>query len=479
MLENTPMRDWVNGSPAATVAIAGRWLQDPNTGLDREPMVQSTPENIEAALACAHALHQHRTWANTPAMERARLLHQIGVQLENRTEALARTAAQQTGVVITQTDRFARLIPIIFKNAARLLEEEVRTGFPGPHGEVEVHRLPLGPALCIGPWNAPTAIASHKVASALAAGCPAILKPSEWAPATANIVADVIGDSDLPKGVFQLVHGAGDVGATLTADPRIRAVSFTGGLAGGRAVAVACAEQMKPAQLELGGNNPLVVLQDADLELAAEGVVTALTRLNGQWCRALGRIFAHRSVAESLLNRVGKKLAALRVGHSLDAASEMGPLIHQGHYQAVASSVEKLRKCGGEAHQWTPVPPGEGFFHPPTLVTGCSPEDTMDEVFGPVAAVHTFEDEEEMFSLVHQAPYGLAAYLFGEEQRAMGWARQFEVGSTKINGVTVTSLNPEAPRSAWKLSGLGVEGHRETFEFFQGIGVVGVAGRTS
>ena len=468
-------RDWVAGEAIPPAASETLRLQDPNTGAARAPMVTARPATIEAALACAHDVHRRRVWSGLPKARRAEILEEIADAVAQRVDTLGRLGAETTGVVITQTERFAGLTPILFKQAAALTRGEAIETFSGPHSPVEVHRLPLGPALCIAPWNAPTAIAAHKVAAALAAGCPTILKPSEYAPHTANVLAEAIAESALPPGVFQLLHGAGDVGAALTADPRIRAVSFTGGLAGGRAVAVSCAQQMKPAQLELGGNNPLVVLADADLDLAADGVVDALRLLNGQWCRALGRLLVHRSVQGPLLEAVAARLTALKVGASVDRTSEMGPLIHRGHWQTVNAAVDGLKARGGTAHAWSELP-ADGFFCAPTLVTGCASVDTTDEIFGPVAAVHGFETEDEMFDLVHQAPYGLAAYIFGDEERALSWARRFEIGSTKVNGVSVTSLNPHAPRPAWRLSGLGVEGHTETFEFFRGLGVVGVAG---
>ena len=479
MVNRQILSDWVCGEAVATVPHESLYLQDPNTGSSLEPMASARPESIEAALERAVEIHRTGLWWKRDRAERANVLDQIANGLEGRTQAIAEIAAARTGVVITQTDRFARLIPKIFRNAAQLIRGESEESFPGPLGPVEVHRMPLGPALCIAPWNAPTAIAAHKVASSLAAGCPTILKPSEWAPHTANLLAEAIHESELPPGTFQLLHGRGDVGAKLTGDERIRAVSFTGGLAGGRAVAVACAEQMKPAQLELGGNNPLVVLHDADVEQAADGVVMALTRLNGQWCRALGRILVHQSLEKELMDAIEKGFKNLRVGSSLEGSSEMGPLIHRGHLDNILGRIHGLKQQGGRVHQWTSLPEGNGFFCAPTVITGCSPEDTREEIFGPVAALHTFDSEDEMFQLVHQAPYGLAAYIYGDEERAMSWSRRFEVGSTKVNGVSVTSLNPMAPRSAWRLSGLGVEGHHETYDFFRGIGVVGVAGRAS
>jgi len=468
-------KDWVAGQAVAPISSETVRLHDPNTEAAREAMVTARPASIEGALACAHELHRGRVWSGMTPTRRGEILEQIAGAVESRVERLGRLGAETTGVVIGQTARFAGLTPILFKQAAALTRGESVETFEGPHSPVEVHRLPIGPALCIAPWNAPTAIAAHKVAAALAAGCPVILKPSEYAPHTANLLAEAIHETDLPPGVFQLIHGAGDVGAALTGDPRIRAVSFTGGLNGGRAVAVACAQQMKPAQLELGGNNPLIVLEDADLDQAATGVVDALRLLNGQWCRALGRLLVHRAVQGPLLEAVAAKCRQLVVDSSVSPNAQMGPLIHRGHLDTVRGAIHRMTERGGTAHHWSDVPT-RGFFCPPTLVTGCAPEDTVDEIFGPVAAVHAFDDEDEMFRLAHQAPYGLAAYLFGDEERALGWARRFEIGSTKINGVSVTSLNPHAPRPAWRLSGLGVEGHRETFEFFRGLGVVGVAG---
>ena len=158
------------------------------------------------------------------------------------------------------------------------------------------------------------------------------------------------------------------------------------------------------------------------------------------------------------MDAIEKGFKNLRVGSSLKGSSEMGPLIHRGHLDNILGRIHGLKQQGGRVHQWTSLPEGNGFFCAPTVITGCSPEDTREEIFGPVAALHTFDSEDEMFQLVHQAPYGLAAYIYGDEERAMSWSRRFEVGSTKVNGVSVTSLNPMAPRSAWRLSGLGVVG---------------------
>ena len=274
---------------------------------------------------------------------------------------------------------------------------------------------------------------------------------------------------------LQLLHGGAQTGAALTGDDRVRAVSFTGGLAGGRAVAAACAQGIKPAQLELGGNNPLVVLEDADIAAAIDGVVAALTTLNGQWCRALGRLLVHRERQDELLAGVMERLANIRLGSSLDPDSQMGPLVSRGHRDLVASRLASLRSLGGECHQATPLPDLPGWFLPPTLLTGLDPAQTLEEIFGPVAVVHAFDNDAEAIKLANQTPFGLAAYVFGEEQHAWTVARGIRSGLTKINAVTLFNLHPAAPRPAWGLSGLGDEGTRETYEFFRGTRVIGVA----
>jgi acyl-CoA reductase-like NAD-dependent aldehyde dehydrogenase len=267
------------------------------------------------------------------------------------------------------------------------------------------------------------------------------------------------------------------VGGRLVADPRVRAVSFTGGLETGLAVARACAARLTPAQLELGGNNALLVLEGADLDAAAAGIVTGLTTLNGQWCRAVGRIFVHRAHHDGLMARVLARLANVRLGSSLASGSEMGPLANGAHFARVHAAIDTLGARGGVIHRSTPVPALTGNFLAPTLITGIAPGAALDEIFGPVATVHPMADDAEALAGANASPFGLAAYVFGEEARAIAVARRLDAGSIKINGVSLLSLHPDAPRPAWGLSGVGDEGTRETLRFFCGTRVIGVAPR--
>lgn len=468
--------------------IDGRWQQpvlalpqdvcDANDGRALFAQRASGAAQIEAALVCAAAAHADGRWPAQDARARAGTLERIADEILKREVAIAQADAQLTGVVVTLTRKFAQVAAAAFRQAAGLAHAPPAPApREGPHGALAIERLPLGPAAVIAPWNAPAGIAAHKIASALAAGCPVLVKPSEWAPLSTQLIVESAVAAGLPPAMLQLVHGGAETGAALVSDTRVRAVSFTGGLVGGRAVASACALGIKPVQLELGGNNPLIVLGDADLPAAIDGVVAALTTLNGQWCRALGRLLLHRSLAAPLLEGVLARLRVLRIGSSLDVDSEMGPLVSRAHRDHVAAQVERYRVAGGQVHQVTPLPAQSGgWFYAPTLIGGLAPEQTLDEIFGPVATVHVFDGDDEAVALANQTPFGLAAYVFGEEQHAWSVARSVRAGLVKLNAVTMLNLHPQAPRPAWGLSGLGDEGTVETFEFFRGTRVMGVAG---
>ena len=471
--------NYIDGAVEAPTQARGNTLRDPNNRQPLQAQMSSAPERVEAALAAAHAAHNAGEWEETPAATRADILDRIADQLAQPAmcERIAYADAITTGAVINVTRHMAQLAPFVFRSAANYIRAgHLSQKLPGKMGEVEYFRRPWGPALLVSPWNGPTAIGSHKIASALAAGAPCIMKPSEWAPHSALLMAEVIHAQGLPRGTFQLTCGSRHIGGQMVGDARIKAISFTGGTAGGRVIAQSCASQFKPTQLELGGNNPLVVFEDADLEQAAIGITYGLTNLNAQWCRALGRVLVHRSVREELLARVRHHLAAVRLGHSLDEKSDMGPLIHQQQYDSVLAEVERLRSLGGTVIQATALPDLDGYFVPPTLIDGCDPADTAEEIFGPVATMHCFDTQAQALQLANGTPYGLAAYVYsGDLQRAFEFGRRIRTGGVKINGYSLLSLSPAAPRGAWGLSGLGEEGAGQTIEFFTGARVVGLS----
>ncbi|MFI6481806.1 aldehyde dehydrogenase family protein [Nonomuraea sp. NPDC050663] len=460
-----PTADLVDGAWAAATEDLGFDLENPATG---EPVIRalgSSGARVEAALAAAERAAPG--WAATSVEERAALLDAAGAALAGRVAEIVALEAFATGVPIRQTTPLGFIVHGAFPLAAA----QLRAGLLSSERDgVEVHRLPLGPALCLVPWNAPAPMAAHKAASALAAGCPVVLKVSEFAPYGTQLLAEVLNEV-LPPGVFQLVHGDARTGALLTGDPRVRAVSFTGGLAGGRAVAAACAAHLRPAQLELGGNNPLVALPDADVAEIARAATELLTTLNGQWCRALGRLIVPRPLMEQVVEATGDRLRALRAGDPLAQDTEYGPLVHSRHRERVR---DETARAGGHAVPYG-VMPDKGNFLAPTLVTGV---DLADEIFGPVASVVPYDTVEEAVGLANATPYGLEGYVVGaDEERALAVARRVRAGEVKVNGSSVMSLHLFTPRPAWGLSGLGEEGTTETILFFTGARVVGVEGR--
>ncbi|MEE2750937.1 MAG: aldehyde dehydrogenase [Myxococcota bacterium] len=472
-----PLFDLIDGSRSAPSVALGLDVTDSSTGEALQPAMATSPEGVEAALAAAHQAYVSGTWTEQSPEERADALDTVADRLELDVERMAELDARTTGITLHWTRMMAQLTPIIFRKAAALLRQQVlATELPGKYGNVSVRAYPLGPAALICPWNSPATITAHKLASALAAGCPVVIKASEHAPHSIGILVDAVERSNVPNNTVQLVHGAASIGAQVVADPRIKAVSFTGGLGGGRAVARACAEDLKPVQLELGGNNPMLVFPEADLNAAADAVVAGLTTLNGQWCRALGRLLIHQTIEESLLERVETRLAKVRLGSALSAESDMGPLIHENHL-ATVQELESRLLDGPNRSRIAPtlLPSLAGNFHRPTLICGVPPEQAVEEVFGPVATVHPFRDEAHAIELANQTPYGLAAYIFGDEERALNLAGRIHAGTIKINGLTLLALAPDAPRPAWGLSGLGDEGTLETLRFFTGHRVIGMA----
>jgi acyl-CoA reductase-like NAD-dependent aldehyde dehydrogenase len=480
--ELPPLSDLIDGERTPPTVVREQCQEDPNTGTVLGPQLATHPARVERALATADAVHRSGTWSGLSADERAAYLHKVADALEARAADAALVEAAITGVPVRMTS----MLTMILSGAWRLAAEQALSGWrlqtlDGPNGHAaEVHRLPWGPALCLVPWNAPAPMAAHKVANALAAGCPTILKPSERAPQGCGLIADAVAEAGLPDGAFQLVHGGPDTGGLLVSDPRIRAVSFTGGVKSGQAIAAACAPSVRPAQLELGGHNPLVVLPDADLDVTADGIVALLTSLNGQWCRALGRLIVPASRQVEIVEAVVERLGRLVLGSSTDAATEVGPIIHSAHLALLQARIDELVAAGGTVHAPSMLPGGDltaGSFLAPTLVTGLRPEDSLSEIFGPVATVHPYADLDEALALANGTDLGLEAYVFGgDEEAAMVFARQVRAGGVKVNGSTVMSLNLFAPRGAWGLSGFHDEGTVETYRFFTNVRVVGVEG---
>jgi acyl-CoA reductase-like NAD-dependent aldehyde dehydrogenase len=430
-------------------------LEDNFTGKQLGRAKASSDASVEAALAAADRVHTEGSWFGLGVERRAEILDKIGVALAADAPRLAALESYATGAPVKQTSVVGFITSAAFHLAAQTIRNGAlsSTETSDAGHTIEVHHFPLGPALNLVPWNAPAPMAAHKTASSLAAGAPTILKPSEYAP-----------------------YATTDQGGTSVGDLRVRAVSFTGGLVGGSAIAAQCAKNYTSLQLELGGNNPLVILPDTDTKDAARAAVDLMTTMNGQWCRALGRLVLPADRADEILAATLAELEGIKAGDPLDPTTDFGPIVHSSHRARLDAAIAERVAAGGTPHSSTPVPDAERFLAP-TLLTGVSHEASREEVFGPVATVHTYSTDAEAVAIANGTPFGLEAYVFGQDtDRALAVARQIRAGEVKVNGSTIMSLHLMTPRPAWGLSGMGEEGTVETIRTFTGAQVVGVEG---
>ena len=466
--------DLVAGAWIAAGSERNEWIEHSSDGRAEQVQREASAASIESALVAAWNVHASGAWSGRTDDERAAVLEAAADRLAAVVPDIAALESTTTGAVIGTTS----MLGFIVHGAFRLAADQLRSGvldarFDGPTGRaVEVRRLPWGPALLLCPWNAPAPMAAHKMASALAAGCPVIVKPPERAPHGTMVMVRTIADL-LPPGTVQLLHGGPNTATALMTDRRVRAVSFTGGIVGGRAVAHACAEDLKPAQLELGGHAPLLILDDAPIEHAVAGALGLLLTLNGQWCRALGRLLVPERRRAEIVDAVAGALSSVVVGDPIDPTTQMGPIVHSAHRAHLQRRVDEF--SDGRIVRTTPLPDRSGNWFAPTLVDGVDPSRTVDEIFGPVAAVHGYRHLDEAVALANGTDYGLEAYVVGaDEDAAMAVARRVRAGGVKVNGVSPISLHLMAPRPAFGVSGLHDEGTAETIRFFGGNQVVGV-----
>ncbi|MGI9667725.1 MAG: aldehyde dehydrogenase family protein [Acidimicrobiia bacterium] len=471
-------RDYVAGEWSEPALDLDAWIEDRNTGEPIQAQKASSPEAIERAIATAHHESVHGDWSNSTHDERADSLEAMAAAIQPRAEWSALLESATSGATIGTTGMLSFITHAAFQLAADMTRSGMLSAtLEGPTGnDVEIIKKGWGPALTLVPWNAPAPMAAHKVASALAAGCPVVIKPPERAPHGTAVIAEAAQSVGLAPGVVQLVHGGPRQGGVLVKDDRIRAVSFTGGVVGGRDIASACAVGLKPVQLELGGHSPVVILPDCDADVAAAAVTALMTTLNGQWCRALGRLIVPADREDEILRAIGEALSSVAIGDPLSADSMMGPIVHSDHLEMLKARIDGLVRLGGVAHRWTDTPDA-GNYLAPTLISGVAPESTGEEIFGPVGTVHTYRDLDEALRLANGTEYGLEAYVFGDDEvAAMSFARGVRAGGVKVNGASPLSLHLMAPRPAWGISGLHDEGTTETIDFFCGTTVVGVEG---
>jgi betaine-aldehyde dehydrogenase len=458
--------------PTVTIGLA----HDPNTGAPAGPLLGSEPDAVDRALAAAWDAWGYGSGAFSarPLEDRLALLRRVAEQLAGRAEALAQAHAAEVGIPIATARLFAGGLAGVIDEIA---DGAPATLAPDPLANgsrrVDVHLLPWGPAALFVPWNAPAFVAVTKLATALAAGCPAVLKPSEHTPLTARLVVAALLEADLGPEAVQVVCGGAEVGAQLAADPRVRMISYTGGSAGGRAVAAAAIGRMTALQLELSASNPAVVLPGGDLELAARELARGCLVLNGQWCEAPRRVYVHADEHDRLASLIADDLARRTVGPSLDESTDVGPLAHRAQFDAVVRETDRLATLGEPMPARGDLPAG-GFFVPPTVVAGLAPGAVRSEIFGPVLALSPYSAVEDAIAAANALDDGLAAYVFGPDRSAAhAVGRRLHAGEVRVGGCRVLDLAPGSVQAFWGTSGLGGHGRGATLLAHVGARVVG------
>ncbi len=427
--------------------------------------------DADAALDAAEAAMAE--WAARTPRARSEVLRRAWELMTARLEDFAHIITLENGKARADAMGEATYAAEFFRWFA---EEAVRadgliTHAPASGARIVVQHKPAGLAVLVTPWNYPAAMGTRKIAPALAAGCGVIIKPASETPLTMLALMPLLEEAGVPKGLVNALPSrkTGALVDHLLHDNRVRVVSFTGSTGVGRKLLKSAADQVLKPAMELGGNAPCVVFEDADMEVAVEGTMLAKMRNLGEACTAANRIYVHEKVADEFTRRLTKRMLALKVGDGTDASVDVGPLVNADTRDKVAEFVaDAVAKgarveCGGE----TPV--GKGYFYPPTVLSNVpeTADCVHDEIFGPVAAIQTFTDQEDVIRRANDTEYGLVAYVFSEDfKRAMQVCERLEYGMVGLNRGLVS--DPAAPFGGVKQSGLGREGgHEGMLEFME------------
>ena len=466
----TPKYD-VIGQLEKGVFIAGRWrpaaegatfpVENPATGETLCEVSDAVPEDALAALDAASAAQSK--WAEVPPRHRGEILRRAHDLLIERMEEFALLITLEMGKSLAES----RAEVLYGANYLRWFgEEAVRIDGSWKVSEdgtarVLVTRHPVGPCLLITPWNAPLAMPARKIGPAVAAGCTMIVKPAAQTPLTTAALADVLTAAGLPDGVLNIIPTtqAAAVTEPLLRDGRLRKLSFTGSTPVGRLLLSQAADTVLRTSMELGGNAPFIVCEDADIDTAVDGAMTAKLRNIGEACIAANRFHVHADVAEEFTRKLVERMGTIVVGAGTDPAVDLGPLIDDIQRRRVADLVDETIAAGARARAGALVPEGPGYFYPPTVLTDIPAEAriTREEIFGPVAAIQTFTTEEEALRAANDTEFGLVSYLYTQDlNRALRMSEQLETGMVGLNRGYVS--DPSAPFGGMKQSGVGREG---------------------
>lgn len=415
-----------------------------------------------------------KVWKTVPGEKRRALLHTIADRIEKRSEEIALVESVDSGQPIRYMSKAALRGAENFRfYADRAPEASDGVSLPTDTHLNYTMRQPIGPVGVITPWNTPFMLSTWKIAPALAAGCTIVHKPAEWSPLSAVILSEIMSEvfegAGLPKGIVNLVHGFGEsAGKALTEHPAIKAIAFVGESVTGSHIMAQGAPTLKRVHFELGGKNPVVVFDDADLERARDAVLFMIYSLNGQRCTSSSRALVQRSIYDTFTAELKARVEKIKIGHPLDPATEIGPLIHSRHVEKVLSYTEQAKKDGAQvAFGGQRALDGKGNFVCPTLFTGAanSMRIAQEEIFGPVLTAIPFDDEADALRIANDVQYGLAAYIWTSDVGcAHRVAQGVEAGMVWVNSENVRHL--PTPFGGMKSSGIGRDGGDHSFEFY-------------
>jgi succinate-semialdehyde dehydrogenase/glutarate-semialdehyde dehydrogenase len=444
---------------------------DPATEESLAEVADGTASDGLDAVAAAHDALPG--WAATPPRQRAEVLRKAFELMTARSEQFARLMSAENGKSLRDARGEATYAAEFFRWYA---EEAVRIEgglmrAPSGANRIVVARQPIGVSLLITPWNFPAAMATRKIGPALAAGCSIVLKPAEDTPLTTLAIAGLLTEAGVPRGVVNVVTTgratAGPVVAAMMNDPRVRKLSFTGSTQVGKILLRQAADQVLSCSMELGGNAPFIVFEDADIDAAVEGAMLAKMRNGGEACTAANRFYVHEAVADEFTTAFTRRLAALKLGPGLDEDTEVGPLVNQPTRTKVSDLVESAAGDGGKIVIGGKAPQRKGFFYEPTLIDNVPRTAGIlgNEIFGPVSPVVRFSTEEEAVRWANATEYGLVSYLYTRDlRRGLRVSEALEAGMIGLNRGLVS--DPAAPFGGVKQSGLGREGaHEGLLEF--------------
>ena len=454
--------------------IGGEWRQaasgrrfgvkDPSTGQVVKEIADAGVEDGSAALDAA--CNAFPSWSRTPARQRAELLRDTYDLVQKRADDLALLMTIEMGKPLAESAAEVRY----GAEFLRWFSEEAAhvQGRYGPNpegtGRMVVTQHPVGPCYLVTPWNFPLAMATRKIAPALAAGCTAVVKPASQTPLTTSLFVQLLAEAGLPAGVVNVIDttSSGPVSEAVIADPRLRKLSFTGSTEVGRKLLAQAAAGVLRTSMELGGNAPFVVFEDADLDKAVEGALAAKFRNIGEACTAANRFIVHASVAEEFAGRVTERVRKFRTGRGTEEGVTIGPLIDERAVDKVDELVTDAVAHGARVHVEGDRIERPGTFYAATVLSGVAPGSRIlrEEIFGPVLAIASFTDEDEAVRLANDTDFGLVSYVYTRDlARGQRMVERLETGMMGLN-VGVVS-NPAAPFGGWKLSGLGREGGAE------------------